>query len=241
MNVSIVVENLNDMRLGVFLIFAVLVWSCTADSGNEISVFNSSYNFDESQFDWSGGVADYPVKDSANVKFDFVYGLIPEAIAPVQRSLKLSGSNNGDYLTMFIKKQITGLKPETDYRLAFDIELACDADDASSETVILKAGATASDPTTIRTNDRFRLTIDKGAYAESGADMIVIDTVQVNATTDEYGVTQTGDAPSKYLYVNVQSDNAGSLWVIIATESSGIGRSTVYYSKVAITFSASNH
>lgn len=241
MKVSIVVENLNDMRLGAFLIFAASVWSCAADSNNEISVFNSLYNFEESDFDWAGGAADYDVKDSANVKFDFAYGSVPETLAPVQRSLRLSGNNNGDYLTMFVKKQITGLKPQTGYRLAFDIELACDADDTAANAIILKAGATTTEPGVVKGTEQFRLTVDKGPYAESGDDMIVIDTVLVNATTDEYGVTQSGDAPSKYLYVNAQSDNAGSLWVIIATESPGKGRSTVYYSKVGITFSAPNH
>lgn len=229
------------MRLGAFLILCSALWSCNTGSSDEISVFNSFYNFEDSSYGWSGGAADYSVKDSSNVKFDLVYTSATEKMAPVGRSLKLSGINAGGYLTMFIKKEITGLRPETNYTLAFDIELACDTDSTAGDAIILKAGATVAEPRAIEINQHVRLNIDNGLYNQNGRDMIVIDTVDVTATTNEYGIVQSGDAPSKYVYVNAQSDAAGSLWVIIATESSAIGRSIVYYSKVAITFSASNH
>lgn len=230
------------MRLGVFLIFGIALWSCSAASSDEISVFNSVYDFENSSYDWSGAAADYSAKDSVNVRFDFVYTVAPDNIAPIRHSLKLSGTNPGDgYLTMFIKKEITGLRPETNYTLAFDIELACDTDSTASQAIVLKAGASITEPRAIEKNQRVSLNIDNGAYGQNGADMIVIDTVDVTAAADEYGIVQSGDAPSKYVYVNARSDAAGSLWVVIATESSAVGRSIVYYSKVAITFSASNH
>lgn len=228
------------MRLGLFLILGLTVWSCSTEPDNDISVFNSSYDFDESSYDWAGGAADYSIKDTAKVKFDLVYAA-PEGIVPDRHSLKLSGNIAGDYLTMFIKKHITGLKPETNYTLAFDIELGCDADSTAAQTVILKSGATIDEPRTIERDQHYRLNLDNGLYAENGVDMVVVDTVRVNSATNEYGVVQSGDMPSKYVYVNAKSDADGSLWVIIATESSGIGRSIVYYTKIGITFSASNH
>jgi len=229
------------MRLGAFLIHGLMLWSCAAKPDNDISVFNSSFDFNESSYDWSGGAADYSIKDTAATNFDLIYSTVPERIAPVQHSLKLSGTITGDYLTMFIKKQITGLRPETDYTLAFDIELVCDADSTAGQTIILKSGATANEPHTIKRDQRYRLNIDNGTYAENGVDMIVVDTVRVNSATNEYGVVQSGDVPSKYVFIKAQSDADGSLWIIIATESSGVGRSIVYYTKVGITFSAFNH
>jgi len=229
------------MRLGWFLTLGLMASSCTAEPDNDVSVFNSSYDFNDSSYGWSGGAADYNLKDTANIKFDLTYATVPERIAPARHSLKLSGSTKGDYLTMFIKKQITGLRPETEYTLAFDVELVCDADSIAGQTIILKAGATASEPRTIERDQRYRLNIDNGVYGENGVDMIVIDTVRVNSAMNEYGIVQSGDAPSKYVYVKAQADVDGSLWVIVATESSGFGRSIVYYTKVGITFSASNH
>jgi len=231
------------LRRPLFIIVLGL-WTlgCTSTPEDDIRVFNSSYDFNDSQYEWSGDFTDYKIRDSSQVKFQFLYTNVPTNTPVSQRSLVLSGINTSDDLFLFIKKKITGLKPDTEYTIAFDVEMTCNSDKQSKDTLVLKAGASAFEPQKIIQGEYYRMNLDKGATGANGVDMIVIGKVGLNANniSQEYGVIQSGIEPSAYLYVKTKTNSEGDIWLILGTESIYAGVTTIYFTKAAFTFSVSD-
>ena len=220
-----------------------LFTSCTASTDDTIQVFSSAYDFNVSRYDWSGDYADYKVKDSSQVWFQFDRTKVPEATGSDRQSVFLSGNNLSENLFLFIKKKITGLTPNTDYTIAFDVELTCDAGHLSGDSIRLKAGATMVEPKKTLQGEFMRMNIDKGPSDSNGNDMIIIGTIDTsvnNAGWQEYGSIQSGISSPQGLYVTAKTNASGDVWLILGIESQREGTISVYITKAIITFSASN-
>jgi hypothetical protein len=98
----------------------------------------------------------------------------------------LSGYNLSKDLFMYVKKRITGLRPNTDYTITFQVELASDLNTASSGgsgSVSLKAGATQSEPKSVIEAGYYVMNIDKGNEASAGEDMMSLGILPVQTTS----------------------------------------------------------
>lgn len=93
-----------------------------------------------------------------------------------KRSVMLSGNINRD-LFMYLKKKVDNLRPGTDYKLTFNVELATDLDEASGSSdgpVYLMAGASHREPKSLIENGNYVMNIDKGNAGTPGENMIVL-------------------------------------------------------------------
>jgi hypothetical protein len=82
------------------------------------------------------------------------------------------------------------------------------------------------------------MNIDKGLADESGNDMVTVGNIQSPSGTG----TPTTKSNSNYtdFPFRVKSNSKGEIWLIVGTDSGSTGLTTLYYSKVYVTLSASN-
>lgn len=231
-----------------FLIVGLLVFLSGCNDGEqEITVFTISFPFGDTAQGWTGDFADYPEADSVAYGLYFGHDLLPDNLNSTGSTfgLQLSGNNGSDDLFMFIKKKITGLRPNKTYELLFTVKLASNAPTgavgvggAPGENVYLKAGASIVEPLKELQAGMYRLNIDKGNQAEEGADMINIGHIGVSAGTTAFTIiTRTNNSKNSF---TITTDEAGEIWLVVGTDSGFEGLTTLYYTQVDVAFNQVN-
>ncbi len=237
-------------RKHIFLILVLLgLFGCRV-SGDEngFLVFSYSFDFSQSQSGWMVDFTDFPAgaNDSAYFELRFAYTDRPDNLGTNKKSMMLSGNNHGD-LFMFMKKKITGLTPNKDYTIVFEVELASNAPKgvdsnggAPGEAVFLKAGASGTEPKRVIEGAAFALNVDKGIQADPGETTVLLGDISVAADTKEYTlITRDNASMSDYPFV-AKSNSKGELWLLVGTDSGFDGVTTIYYTKVNVVFSTGN-
>ena len=202
----------------------------------EVKVFSISFPFGSSDQGWIGDFADYPEADSVTYGLFYKYDTLPtnlNAKATIH-GLHISGNNGNADLFMFIKRKISGLRPNATYELLFNVRVASNASTATGQSVHLKAGASLVEPRKELQAGIYRMNIDKGNQATEGVDMISIGNISVNTTTTQFTIiTRTNNSDNSFA---VTTNDAGELWLIIGTDSGFTGTTTLYYTQVDVLF-----
>jgi hypothetical protein len=189
---------------------------------------------------WETGFSDYSEQtDRELFEFDVAHADLPPELRLRRKALRITGHNRSDDLFMFLTRPIDGLRPNTRYRLAFDLELASNAPATSvgiggspGASVYLKAGAVPFEPMSIKNADGYyQMNLDKGNQAVGGRDMIVIGNI---ATTREDEMYQLIRRTSVGKPFSAQTDSRGRLWVIVGTDSGYEGLTVLYYVAVNV-------
>ena len=168
--------------------------------------------------------------------------------------LLVGGTNRSDDLFMYISRPVTGLVPGQLYRVNVVIVFATNAPagcigvgGAPGESVYLKAGATAAEPSKRIVDDLVEISIDKANQAQSGRELIVIGNLAGGAgtcTAPEYRLKtlstaapeQIGAPPPPADALRVTADAAGRLWIVIGTDSGFEARTEIYFIEGVATF-----
>src|SRR5690606_4612555 len=222
------------------LLGLIIILSCSGDDDQKSNPENLSYEFDftTGTEGWLGDFADYPAAEHEFYELEFGHAFLPEPLDNLEGALKLSRHNHSDDLFMFVKKEITGLIPNREYNLNFNIQIASDVANGSigiggspGESVYIKAGATPYDPQkTIDEMGWYRVNIDKGDQAQSGEDMIVLGNFANGTEENEYTLkTLSNSSP-----LRVKAGNEGRLWLLIGTDSGFEGKTTIYINKINV-------
>lgn len=220
-----------------FIFFILGMLSC--DKDNEPLTQSFTYNFENDTENWEAGFSDYPADwEESRFEFRYEHTALPEEVNENSHSVLISGRNISDDLFMFIKKRISGLKPNQKYLLYVEVELASQYPEESvgiggspGGSVYLKAGASATEPEPITEDGEVRMSIDKGNQAQGGEDMQVIGTVGIPGEEFNYQLIQRDNRqnPSE-----VHSDASGNLWVIVGTDSGFEGITTLFYNRIEV-------
>ena len=219
----------------------VLVFAASCSHDQEVKVYSVSYFFNDSISGWTGDFADYPV-DSAGYHLHFDLDTLPYKINSdsSKKALRISGINKGDGLFMFIKKEVTGLRPNTTYELLFNVRIASNAPTgivagkSPGDSVLIKVGGTTAEPQKILVDDIYRINLDKGAESVDGGDMIIVGRTGVATTTTDYAVIVRNNNLTRGVFV--RTNERGELWVIVGTDSLYKGETTLYYTQVDVLF-----
>jgi hypothetical protein len=232
---------MKNVKLGILVMGIIALVSCSTDQ--EISVISMSYLFNESDQGWTGDFADYPEGDSITFQLVIKHDTIPTgtSVNSTASGLLVSGKNLNDDLFMFIKKKISGLRPNTQYEVLFNVKFASNAPtdviiNPPGESVILKVGATVVEPKKILDAGVYRMNIDKGNQDEEGSDMINIGHVGVSATTTKFTVINRSNSSSNGFILT--TDATGEVWLVVGSDSGFVGTSTLYYTQVDAAFNA---
>lgn len=220
----------------------VLLGACSLPD-QEITVFSVSYFFNDSDEGWTGDFADYPEGDSVAYELIFKRDTIPGDTT--KKGMLISGNNGSDDLFMFLKKKISGLRPNTTYIMLFNVKVASIArteavgiGGAPGESVFLKVGATVVEPKKELETGMYQMNIDKGNQDEEGADMINIGHIGVSTNTTKYTVITRNNSSSNSF--SITTDSSGEIWLIVGTDSGFEGTTTLYYTQVDVLFNEAN-
>lgn len=181
------------------------------------------YNFANGSLGWSADFADYPAGEEAFYELAYGFARLPERLASDRFALTLSGNNHSDDLCMFLRRRITGLEPNADYRVYFRVSFASNAPKgavgvggAPGESVYVKAGVSldrpAADPVTRELN------VDKGQQANGGADAVVLGHVGVDTPVEapRYRFKTLDNFDTGF---DFSTDERGEAWLLFATDS----------------------
>jgi len=206
-----------------------------------------TFTFDSSQEGWDGGFADCPV-DNDFYDLVFSWKRAPGKLGgQYGKSLYITGNNHSDDLFMFVKKQVTGLAPNTTYQLNFNFDIINDIPEglfgiggSPGESVFMKFGAVNYEPMAILndTQTAWLMNIDKGNQAMTGTDMLNIGNVanpNVDYNKPRYAA-KNFDSYTIGFDFQITTDENGSAWVIIGTDSGFEGTTEVYYDNVTVIF-----
>lgn len=188
---------------------------------------------------WDGSVSDYSVGMEATIEFSFAHTNLPAPLDQSKKSLKVFGRNRSDDLFMFVRKQLTGLAPNTDYKLVFDVELASLHPEESigiggspATSVFLKAGASAIKPERVKDGDFYKLSVDKGYQSDAGKASVLLGNVSNGKDVEEYALIQRSNKDQP---LPARTNNKGELWVFIGTDSGFEGDQALYYNRIKVT------
>jgi len=225
------------------MVFAVLLVGCSAKYEQ---TYRFNYTFDKDQEGWVTGFADLPADyDPDLFELDSGWSELPSGLEG--SAIYLSGHNRSDDLFMYLQQHITGLKPETTYRVDFSVDLASNTPagmmgigGSPGESVYMKAGAVNAAPEIVTDDINWlRMNIDKGNQASEGKDMPNLGTIANpnidlgTFTGEEYAIMNLNN---QELSFRVTSDADGSIWVIIGSDSGFEGATTLYYDAIEIRF-----
>ena len=200
-----------------------------------------SFSFENDDQGWLTEFADLPANfDQTIYELDSGYRSLPGDLEG--SGVFLQGHNRSDDLFMFLKRQVEGLRPETDYAVTVTLELATNVPAGSfgiggspGESVYVKAGASPVEPIVSEDGAGWlRLNVDKGNQASEGESMINLGNVaHPEVAGDEYKIKTLHNEGRPF---EVVSDHEGRIWLIVGTDSGFEGLSTFYYSGITYGF-----
>jgi hypothetical protein len=221
---------------------SVLMAACSGPYAQEF-VFHDTFESDLQ--DWETGFADLPADyDQEIFMLDLGWSELPSGLEG--QALFLSGNNASSDLFMYVQKHITGLRPESTYRVQFSVELASSTPagmvgigGSPGESVYVKAGAVDFEPDLVKdSSDWLRVNIDKGNQASEGEDMINLGTLAnpnldlETFTGEEYALMTLTNEGTPF---EVSSNDEGEIWVLIGTDSGFAGATMVFVNSIEIT------
>jgi len=230
---------IRNATLGGLLGLTLLGASCsttndvTPDSALLFSDFRTSRD------GWAAEYTDYSEQlDTTNFEFRSAHVRLPAPLDTTKRSLMVATHNRSDDLFTYIKRKVTGLQPNTTYRLVFEVELASQYATNSvgiggspGSSVYLKAGASAIEPRRVKEGDYFTLNIDKGNQASGGKDALVLGHIGAGNDVNRYRLIQRNNISQP---LPARTNERGELWVFIGTDSGFEGLTTLYYNRSRI-------
>ncbi|QNL48409.1 hypothetical protein H8S90_16630 [Olivibacter sp. SDN3] len=220
-------------------VMVLLVTSCQKDDDRTDGELIIRSEFSEGEDGW---IADFAEYNGDNVEiYELEEGItnLPEPLDTDQQAYRISGVNRSDDLFMYLKRQVTDLKPLTTYRITFTVEFASNARSggvgvggAPGESVGMGVGASFEEPVSEPNDNNFyEMNIGKiNQCCTDGEDMVVIGDVANG--TEEYVYTMLSNTGE---FV-AQTDDAGSIWVIVGTDSGFEGETALYYTSVEAVF-----
>ncbi|MDE2901129.1 MAG: hypothetical protein OXN15_08960 [Chloroflexota bacterium] len=221
---------------------ALLAPSAAMAQGAETAEF--TYLFHSDAEGWTAGFADLPADhDPQTLDLDSVHRALPDGLHQ-RGGILMQGHNRSDDLFMYLKRQVDGLLPNTEYDVSVSIDLATNVPagligigGSPGESVFVKAGASTVEPAASEDDNRhLRMNIDKGNQSLGGEDMVVIGNVAHSEITGSEHRIKRLDNTGQPL--SVESDDAGRVWLIVGTDSGFEGFTAIYYARISYTLTA---
>ncbi|MFM7272406.1 MAG: hypothetical protein ACKO4A_00945 [Gammaproteobacteria bacterium] len=204
-----------------------------------------SYRFDfaDGSRGWQGDFADYPAGEEEFYQLGWGFARLPSYLAANRFAMTLKGHNYSDDLSMFLRRRISGLAPDTEYTVHLRVTIASNAPEGAigiggppGEGVVLKAGAMLERP--FADPQTRLLNVDKGIQSNDGADAIVLGHIGVDTPLSRpaYKLKTLDNAEKSFVF---RSDETGDAWLLIATDSGFEGATRIYVVSATFTFTPS--
>ncbi|SOD93239.1 hypothetical protein SAMN06269250_4426 [Spirosoma fluviale] len=213
--------------------------ACTDESVPATPGLPYQSSFQRDADGWVAGLTDYGTAQDSIMEFKSAWKGLPAPLDTTRKSIMVESMNRSDDAFMFIKKKVTGLTPNTDYSLIFDVELASQYPSNSigiggspGGSVFLKVGASPVEPTKVLKDGFYTINIDKGEQNNDGKDAIRIGDIGTGDSDEVYKLITRSNQTTPF---KTRTNAQGELWLIVGTDSGFEGLTTLYYSKISVT------
>lgn len=196
-----------------------------------------SFNFQHGAQNWTAGFSDYDVKQASLFELESGIRTLPSGFQGT--GFLLSGRNNSADLFMFMKRKISGLTPSTKYRAQLKVTFLSNVTKdcvgiggSPGESVWVKFGYADKEPN----QEGFTLNVPKGDQSQDGAQAKVqgnIANAEGKCDSSVYRAKMLKNT-EKSLDLTTAAD--GSVWLFVGTDSSYIGKTTLYYQNIEVRF-----
>jgi hypothetical protein len=229
------------MRLNHLLALPLCTMVFLTGCDNELKLGNNadvlSFNFQHGAQNWTAGFSDYDIKQAPFFELESGIRNLPSGFQGT--GFMLSGRNNSSDLFMFMKRKINGLSPSSKYRAHLKVTFLSNATKdcvgiggSPGESVWVKFGYADKEPQQVG----YTLNVPKGDQSQDGAQAKVqgnIATAEGKCDSSVYR-SKTLQNAEKYLDLTTAAD--GSVWLFVGTDSSYIGKTTLYYQNLEVRF-----
>ena len=233
-------------RLIALALAAALVAGC--DGAEESTPTRVQFTFETGAEGWAAGFADYSEDMEESIGFVSEHRPAPADFAASDGALYLRGANVSDDLKLYAKRRIDGLAPGAVYAIAGEVRIGSSAGvgcvgagGSPGESVVLKVGASATEPRTVRSDDPaaadFVLSIDVGGQnlESRGPDGLSIGDLAVAEAScdgDTFFAKTLRLQPGE---LAARADGDGRLWLLVSTDSGFEGINRYYLDAVTLT------
>ncbi len=232
---------MNKLFVSLLTVLLFTLVGCREDDNLISPLQEFTFNFTNNAEGWAGDFADYPNEQNVEkfYELEFSHSKLPSPLNNSEGALRHSGNNHSDDLFMFVKKKLTGLEPNINYKIDIEIEIATNAASglagiggSPGEGVFIKAGATTIEPMKVLDNsdNHYRMNIDKDNQGNGGTDMKLIGDFSNGTNLNVYKLKILKTTSP----VNVMSNSNGEVWIIVGTDSGFEGTTTIYYNRITV-------
>jgi len=241
------VSKINDKMnhvLKQYLLLTILgisLLSCTRELPDPVSTAQLRMDFSSDaagDMGWLADYSDYAIPQENLMEFESGRAMLPPPLPNDQFGFKLSGHNRSDDMFMFMYYSLTGLLPNREYTVTFDLEIASKyaansvgIGGSPGSSVYLKVGAVGKEPKKELLGDYYAMNIEKGQQSQGGPDMQVIGNIAIGDDKQEYELINRNNSNEPF---KGRTDSNGNLWLIIGTDSGFEGLTTIYFNKINI-------
>ena len=228
------------MLLAALILVAVALLSPSLTLAQDGTPVKFTFDFETGAQRWTVGFADLPVDyDQSIYELAHEHRPLPDGLEG--SGIHVQGHNRSDDLFMFLKRQVDGLMPDTEYAVSVTVDLATNVaaglvgiGGSPGESVFVKAGASRVEPVALEDGNRhLRMNIDKGNQSRGGESMVVLGNVaHPEVVNTEYRVKTLDNADLPFM---VSTDGEGRVWLIVGTDSGFEGLTSLYYARVSYT------
>ena len=234
------------IRSALLALAVVLAAGC--DGAEDAAPTSVRFTFETGAEGWAAGFADYSEGMEESIGFISEHRPAPADFAASDGALYLRGANVSDDLKLYAKRRVDGLAPSTVYEITGEVEIGSSAGvgcvgagGSPGESVVLKVGASATEPQTVRSNDPaaadFVLSIDVGGQnlTSRGPDGLSIGDLAVaeaSCTGDTFFPKTLRLQPGA---LTARTDVDGRLWLLVSTDSGFEGINRYYLDTVTLT------
>lgn len=233
------------IKMGVLRrMFRLAVVTCllfiACDDSNDASfqIYTANFDFSDGDEGWTGDFCGYAedVPDST-FQWTFSHTQLPAESGSTSGALLLSAVSPSQSIFMFMKKKITGFRPNTDYTVVFDVQFITDI--RGQQQIEVKAGASTIEPKKVVDDGQFVLNIDQGPAYEDGENLAYLGTV-ADAGNNYYAYNTYKFSNNINKPFTVRSNSKGEIWMILGSNSLYDQLCAIYYTNVNIVFSTSD-
>ncbi len=239
--------------IGIVLIgITMLFTGCLGEMETSGEILREVSLFDTDNEGWLAEFSGFPVEMEDSMKLEYLHEAVyvSESIGSVT-AIKQKGYAANSNLFMFVKQQVSGLKPNARYLVTFELEQIVQLledynGDLANKNLgsFLKVGAFKTEPSTESAPDALNADIsvvapdfDKGDISQDGEDMVLIGKVEYSIP-GEMPVIINGNNLDKPIYA--VSDDEGKLWVAVGVDTNIPVYLSVSYTFIVIHFQFQN-
>ena len=219
--------------LPIIVLFAFS--SCEIEDNYPPEVILES-NFEYGLDEWTSFFSEYPVSNEAYYELAFAQKQLPAPLDVNKAALKISGNNRNKNLMLCIYREVEDLKPNTDYLVTFDVDVASNASTINSNlgnpSLMLGVGGLDYLPENTEMEGiyypNFPSLLQTG---QSNEIFLALGRIGVNSISDEYKLISMNNLDNP---IEIRTDRDGKMWLLVCLDSDYQEITTVYYDNIDI-------